>query len=271
MQAGGGAAGALIVEDPPGYLPDVYANMQERILFVSGHNLATLQTMATSSQSVLWTTAVASATNAGQDTNVFLVNGQMGPDLTLASHTWYRFRFIFAAVEQSLTLSVTPTGNGGAACTLKLIAKDGVYLPTIPRDITQVLLFPGARADVAVSCTCTTYPCTATLGSAGVAQGRRQMMGGMGGGGAGPGAAGANAATVDLLTLTVTQTANGQTATLPSFTPTRPCYLADLRSATPNTDGALNLNGGTRSVQYNNQGQSMTYANLHANGGTMRT
>ena len=184
LQAGGGAAGALIVNDPPGYLPAQYADMVEKVLFVSSHNLATLQTMAVSSESTLWSTANTDATAAGHDTNVFMVNSQIGAQMTIGSHTWHRLRFIYAAVEQTLELSLTDETNG-AACDLQLLAKDGVYLHNIPRAVTQVILFPGARADVAASCTCTTYPCTAILSSvaaaaAGPGPGRRNLRAGMG-------------------------------------------------------------------------------------------
>eukprot|EP01052_Picozoa_sp_SAG31_P031894 SAG31_NODE_3432_length_4280_cov_1.816073_1_plen_845_part_00 len=256
LQAGGGAAGAIIVEDPPGYLPDVYANMIEKILFVSGHNLQTLQPMAVSSQSTLWASATATATTLGLDTNVFMVNGQLSREMTIASHSWHRLRFIYAAVEQSLELHVVAS-TGGAVCDLQLIAKDGVYLNTIPRPITTVILFPGARADVAMSCVCTTYPCTATLSSGA----RRRLRGGQG-----PQAAGAAVVAVDILTLVISETSGAAVVPLPEYSPQRPCYLADLRSATPATSGALNLNGGDRAVRYNGQGESMTYANVHAGG-----
>eukprot|EP00931_Biecheleriopsis_adriatica_P055184 TRINITY_DN3256_c0_g1_i5.p1 TRINITY_DN3256_c0_g1~~TRINITY_DN3256_c0_g1_i5.p1 ORF type:complete len:635 (+),score=115.07 TRINITY_DN3256_c0_g1_i5:68-1906(+) len=259
LQAGGGAAGMLIVEDPEGYLPTEYSSMIEKTMFISGHNLMTLQTMAQSASSDILENAADTATGAGKDTNVFLVNGQLDTTISVNSGTWYRFRMVYAAVEQQLQLSV----SGDGTCDLKLMAKDGVYLDSIPRDITTIYLFPGARADVAVSCTCTTYPCTAMLGSAG----RRLQRGG---GGGGPAAAGAGAANVQLLELSIAD--GGATApTLPTFTPVRPCYLVDLRSATPTARGNLNMAGGARAITYDGTGQSMTYANTHANGGTMRT
>ena len=44
--------------------------------------------------------------------------------MTISSHVWHRFRIVYAAVEQSLRLNV----QGDAACTMQLLAKDGVYL-----------------------------------------------------------------------------------------------------------------------------------------------
>merc|ERR1719450_1353284 len=37
LQAGGGMAGVIIVEDPDNYLPTEYSSMTEKILFISGH------------------------------------------------------------------------------------------------------------------------------------------------------------------------------------------------------------------------------------------
>ena len=38
------------------------------------------------------------------------------------------------------------------ACQMLLLAKDGVYLPTAPRAITQGMLASGNRADVLINC-----------------------------------------------------------------------------------------------------------------------
>ena len=72
----------LIVEDPSGYLPEEYANMVEKLLFFSCHNLVTLQKMAGDSQSVLLNSASTDATALGLDTNVFLTNGQQSKTMT---------------------------------------------------------------------------------------------------------------------------------------------------------------------------------------------
>eukprot|EP00403_Amphidinium_massartii_P039103 CAMPEP_0178435136 /NCGR_PEP_ID=MMETSP0689_2-20121128/33774_1 /TAXON_ID=160604 /ORGANISM="Amphidinium massartii, Strain CS-259" /LENGTH=687 /DNA_ID=CAMNT_0020057203 /DNA_START=33 /DNA_END=2096 /DNA_ORIENTATION=+ len=277
LQAGGGAAGLLIVNDPVGYLPDIYANMPEKVMMISGHNLQTLETMADAASSGLLQDAVSLASNAGLPTNLFLVNGQIGPTLTMPSHTWHRFRMVYAAVEQSINFEVTGSDNGGA-CQFQLLAKDGVYLPTFPRSITYAALFPGARADIAVSCTCTTYPCTINIGSSGgnrrLAPRRLQKPPPPGGdGGAPPDAPGGDMATADYLALTITETANGVVADLPATTVDRPCYLVDLQGVTvPQAQrGSLALQGGERRVQWNGAGESMTYDAVHANGGTKHT
>jgi FtsP/CotA-like multicopper oxidase with cupredoxin domain len=266
IQAGGGAAGVLIVDDPVGYLPTEYSSMTEKVLFISGHNLVTLQDIATASQSTLMTSAATDAQNSNLDTNVFLVNGQLGPSMTVSSHAWYRLRMVYAAVEQRLELTIA----GDATCQTQLLAKDGVYLSTIPRAVTTIYLFPGARSDIALACTCQTYPCTSRLES-NAGGGRRLQP--MGRGGAGPGDAGGNVVTVAVMEIIVTDSGAASTPSLPTTSLQRPCYLADLQSATvPNANtGTLDLNGAARSVTWNGQGNSMTYQAIHANSGTMST
>ena len=211
--------------------------MVEKVLFLSLHNLNTLSTIATSSQSTPLANAATVAGTQSQDTNVFLVNGQKDSSMAMASHVWHRFRMVYAAVEQQLDLSIT-TATNGAACQWKLLAKDGVYLSEIPRTIGDVILFPGARADVAVSCTCTTYPCTATMGSGAARRSRHSRHLLQPGG---PGAAGTDTVTATFLTLAISETSGGIVATLPTTVLKRPCYLVDLQTVTPTTTGELNL------------------------------
>jgi len=266
IQAGGGAAGVLIVDDPVGYLPTEYSSMTEKVLFISGHNLVTLQNIATAAQSTLMTSAATDAQNSNLDTNVFLVNGQLGPSMTVSSHAWYRLRMVYAAVEQTLELTIV----GDATCQTQLLAKDGVYLNTIPRAVTTIYLFPGARSDIALACTCTTYPCTSRLES-NAGGGRRLQQ--MGGGGGGPGTGGGDVVTVSVMEIIVTDSGAASTPSLPTTTLQRPCYLANLQSATvANANkGTLALNGAGRKVEWNGQGTSMTYQAIHANSGTMST
>jgi len=195
------------------------------------------------------------------------VNGQLGRTMTIGSHVWHRLRMIYAAVEQSLTVTVV----GDATCELQLLAKDGIYLNEIPRAVNAVYLYPGSRADVAMSCTCTAYPCTTELRSQ--AARRLQPPGqGQGQGGQGPTDVGLDVADVTLLTVSVTETAGGVVRTLPTTALDRPCYLADLRQAAvpSGQSGALAFNGGAMAVTWDGIGDSMNYANIQAlAGGSM--
>ena len=288
LVCGGGAVGVIIVEDPDGYLPAVYASMIEKILFLSLHNLNTLSTIATSAQSTPLANAATVAAAQTQDANVFLVNGQKDASMGMVSHLWHRFAWSTQQWSSSLIcrLLLQPTAllaNGSCWPRTEFISQTD---PEIPRTIAEVILFPGARADVAVSCTCTTCPCTASLSSAASRRSSRHPWPGhrqdaqtsmyIPGPWArhllqkgGPGAAGTDVVTGTFLTLAVSETSGGAVAALPTTVLTRPCYLVDLRSTAPTTIGALNLGGGLgqlgqRVVQWNGAGTSMTYANVHA-------
>lgn len=156
-------------------------------------------------------------------TDAVLVNGMTNPVISLTANKWYRWRLVYAAVDSFIEPSL-------AGCSVKLLAKDGVYLHSAPRDITAGYMAPGNRADWLVSCPAGTFTWASNA--------RRRLQGkggGMAGGGAG------NAGLAQLLA-TVVVTDTGETACEPPvFAINRPCYLADLRAATPSQTSAINL------------------------------
>jgi len=161
VHAGGGAVGMLIVDDPAGSIPDDIAAMPELLLVMVHLNMPELTTIAqefeANCQDLGGTPAQcddpvwANGATSGQQSDVVLLNGMTEPVLSLVADTWYRFRMVFAAVDATLT----PTLDG---CTVRLLAKDGIYLPSAPRDLTEGgFMGPGNRADWAVSCPAGTY------------------------------------------------------------------------------------------------------------------
>jgi len=83
------------------------------------------------------------------------------PKVTIQPGTWYRFRMVFAAVEMVLQMAE----SGPAFCSVKLLAKDGIWLPISPRNLknssaaggagmTPIQMAPGNRADIAIACVC---------------------------------------------------------------------------------------------------------------------
>lgn len=246
LQAGGGAAGLIIVDDPAGYLPDVYMNMIEKVLFVSYHSFQRLQRLARNSMTTLLNNSEDILLENNFTEGQYLVNGQRKPTVTIEADKWYRFRLVFAAVELLWELQLTPV-SGGGVCQALLLAKDGIYLDKIPRVVTEIPLFPGARADVAVSCTCPSPPCTWSSAPESDPQN-------------------------NILTLQITEAGDGTPAPeLPEYSPQRPCYLADLRSAVVPEANKVKINfaGERRAVEFNGVGESMTYENTHRNGSTM--
>jgi FtsP/CotA-like multicopper oxidase with cupredoxin domain len=79
----------------------------------------------------------------GRQGNVLLVNGHANPGLRLAPGGLHRFRFVNAATARYFRLSL-----GGSA--FEVIGFDSGKLER-PRRVTELLLVPGARADVLVA------------------------------------------------------------------------------------------------------------------------
>jgi len=233
IHAGGGAAGMIIVEDAANALPAEVSSLDEMSFVLLHLNMPELTAVAqqyetncvnaggTAAQcdDPVWANGPAS----GTQTDAVLVNGMTNPIISLTANKWYRWRLVYAAVDSFIEPSL-------AGCSVKLLAKDGVYLHSAPRDITAGYMAPGNRADWLVSCPAGTFTWASNA--------RRRLQGkggGMAGGGAG------NAGLAQLLA-TVVVTDTGETACEPPvFAINRPCYLADLRAATPSQTSAINL------------------------------
>eukprot|EP00931_Biecheleriopsis_adriatica_P018005 TRINITY_DN12725_c0_g1_i3.p1 TRINITY_DN12725_c0_g1~~TRINITY_DN12725_c0_g1_i3.p1 ORF type:complete len:610 (-),score=105.37 TRINITY_DN12725_c0_g1_i3:194-2023(-) len=168
LQLGGGMLGMLIVEDPPGYLGGkdsvlVRASSAERekILVLAWHNFGLQQLIAKAAEAKYLQTAKEDLLAGGQKSNVMLVNGQVKPELEIVSGDWYRLRLLYTAVSSNIHAELRATST--ASCEWKLIAKDGVYLNDLPRVVTSLYLFAGARNDVLLRCSCSSAPCAASI------------------------------------------------------------------------------------------------------------
>ena len=279
LQAGGAAAGLLIIEDAEGEVPDVISAMLEIPLIITHVDMELLQEIQEEFNTALWQVK-------GTSDAVLLVNGQTTPTLAVTEGVWMRFRMLYAAIESTATLAFTASSSG-VSCEMGLMAKDGVYLEVFPRRVTELPLYPGARADVAVRCTGSG---TVYLGSGNLNLSRRRLTpeaeqetmhrrillqgggggGGSGGGGGGPPpsgggppgrATGPNAGergtgrdggregetdSVEGLVLTLEVSSSGISAQpdLPYVRVQRPCYLANTLEATPDVTQSLSLGGG---------------------------
>ena len=101
VHAGGGAAGAIIVEDPAGSIPDWLSAMEEKLLFFQHVNMPELTTVSqeyeTNCQNAGGTAAQcddtfwAAGPTSGAAANVVLLNGMTQPVMTIeatsCSHT----------------------------------------------------------------------------------------------------------------------------------------------------------------------------------------
>mmetsp|Transcript_101564 Transcript_101564/g.255975 ORF Transcript_101564/g.255975 Transcript_101564/m.255975 type:complete len:799 (-) Transcript_101564:63-2459(-) len=162
-QAGGGALGAIIVEDPDGALPPEVEGMPEKVMAFTlvdmrmTANLIGGSPVPGNSGFEKWSRGHLWKNQTGQyiDENavVSLVNGQYKPKMQIVSGKWYRFRMIFAAIE--LNLAVFDAFRKNARCEFQLLAKDGIYLNVAPREVQRLFFASGNRVDVAFRCTCT--------------------------------------------------------------------------------------------------------------------
>lgn len=232
LQAGGGMAGVLIIDDAVGDLPSEVLALPEVVLMIQHIPVGDLHTMAVEAGDDLMTLDYE---DNGGDAFI-LCNGQVQPQITLTQGVNTRLRMVFAAVEASVELSIPEAEALG--CSWELLAKDGVYVSPAPRAVGDVYLAPGNRADVIIRCD---EAGTGSLQSiASTRRSRRQGMGGgMGGPGGpmGPGNPGGVGATMTATVATLAVIASTATAdtSITAFEPKRPAYLADLTSY----DGAL--------------------------------
>jgi FtsP/CotA-like multicopper oxidase with cupredoxin domain len=143
VQAGMGAAGVIIVEDPEGSIPGEIRDMPEHIMVLAMLNMPTLMKLLRQGHDQLVQTDDVS--------NYVYVNGQVEPEKTVGHGQWNRFRLLFAAVQQ--TIRLVPQSDD-ASCEMQLLAKDGIYLTEFPRTVETISMFPGARSDFAIRCQC---------------------------------------------------------------------------------------------------------------------
>lgn len=125
-----------------------------------------------------------------------LTNGQINPTIRVDVNEWVRLRVVFSGwVSRSLDMNIP-------GCDMQLLAKDGIYIRDFPRSITTAPVPPGGRVDVMVRCSLPSrsFPIRGWRGNT-------------------------------VATITTSSIVNPRT-TLPSWTPTFPSYIADLRGST---------------------------------------
>lgn len=137
LQVAGGAALALIVEDPPGTLPAQVEAAPEVLMVVMQIDLEMTQRIA-SRAGDSWFQLDGSLQA--------LVNGEVNPSISVAAGEWTRFRVIYAGW-------LAETLNFNVGCEMVLLAKDGIYIRDFPRSLTGLAPIPaGGRADLLLRC-----------------------------------------------------------------------------------------------------------------------
>ena len=141
FQVGGGAAAAVIVEDPVGFLPSPVEDAKDILLLSQEINPRESSEVVSISQG---SNLLNSDTTS--DNRVIVVNGQVRPSIPINAGEWNRLRIInagWAGDGYELTIQ---------GCEMYLLAKDGIYISDFPRAISSALIFLGARADIMVRC-----------------------------------------------------------------------------------------------------------------------
>lgn len=151
-------AGVIIIEDDPLLAPPELLAMDDVIAVVQGLYLANNTADPITKYSNMWATA----SNANTSTldldldnpfnitsNLLLVNGQYKPTLDMRPGEIKRVRVVNALSTDSLYFGLA--ADSTAACTMTLLARDGVYIDT-PRPETALYVPPAGRTDIAVQC-----------------------------------------------------------------------------------------------------------------------
>jgi FtsP/CotA-like multicopper oxidase with cupredoxin domain len=114
IQTGQGAAGMLIVDDPPGYLPKQIEDMEEINLMIQHLNIDELKKFANTSGFEWWigdsSIVYGNATTETGNTNMMLLNMQYIPKITVQQGKW----------SSTMDVLIRTAPNG---CELQLLAK----------------------------------------------------------------------------------------------------------------------------------------------------
>eukprot|EP00560_Eucampia_antarctica_P005560 CAMPEP_0197842830 /NCGR_PEP_ID=MMETSP1437-20131217/46962_1 /TAXON_ID=49252 ORGANISM="Eucampia antarctica, Strain CCMP1452" /NCGR_SAMPLE_ID=MMETSP1437 /ASSEMBLY_ACC=CAM_ASM_001096 /LENGTH=553 /DNA_ID=CAMNT_0043452767 /DNA_START=231 /DNA_END=1892 /DNA_ORIENTATION=+ len=154
LHLGGGAALALVVKDPPGYLPPQIENAQDTVLVFQDWDIVKLIDASSAAGDARFNAGLRSI-EGGKDIGqrFVTVNGMYQPTLTIVQGEWQRWRVLYAG-WQDLTLELSLEENG-ADCEMHLLAKDGIYINDYPRSLADdptLPVPPGGRADVMIKC-----------------------------------------------------------------------------------------------------------------------
>jgi len=150
LQVGGGAAGAIIVEDDPktSVLPPEILQAREILLVLQEMQLDRLKDVAKSAEDTIVNLQLLEQASGFDVTKekFYLTNGQINPSVPLKPNEWVRLRIIHSGwLFGRLDIEIP-------GCDMQLIAKDGVYLPILPRKIERAEMVNAGRADIMVQC-----------------------------------------------------------------------------------------------------------------------
>ena len=214
IQVGGGALGAIVIEDSASdNIPAEISAIPEHVLVFNQVKIDQMQLMTKAAGDTLWhaepKTDQCSQPEIDADADSFLVNGQSHPSLDIKYGEWTRLRLVNGAMMNWLELQKPEN------CEFQLLAKDGIYLDDAPRSIDHAVLPGGGRADIAIRCQSTGKVELTSQMTRSRAFSNQFLWEG------------------ELMTLNVTESDNPVAADLPELNYQRPCYLPDLQNVKP--------------------------------------
>lgn len=138
LQISGGAFGLIIIDDSLDGIPSNVAGMTERQLVLG---LLDPKAAGTGGDELL---------NGTLKTPTWTANGIVGGTLSMPPDTWQHWRVLLAdrnAIAKTVTV--------GSQCELELMARDGVWRTSVPKNLSpenSITLTGASRADLAVRC-----------------------------------------------------------------------------------------------------------------------
>eukprot|EP01084_Bolivina_argentea_P155588 271139_1 len=147
VQVGGGAYGAIIVEDDAimENLPNWYTIMDELVMVIGSFDLRTIANLYSNNIDELFKTNIGSS--------FYLINGEYKPTICIQENKWIKLRILHVDIANNMQLHIDSN-----YCQIYLLAKDGVIIHgednITPRLIASNKLYfsVSSRADIAISC-----------------------------------------------------------------------------------------------------------------------
>jgi FtsP/CotA-like multicopper oxidase with cupredoxin domain len=138
--------GALIIEDKQlsDGVPDEIFAMPTLVVTIQHFDVWDLRSTAELSDDVLFNLQFLDSIDLY---DFYLVNGDLQPTITVNANEWTRFRVVHTSPTRSGIISFQ-----NCECELYLLAKDGVYLPRVPRRVSQLFFTVSSRVDFALRC-----------------------------------------------------------------------------------------------------------------------
>ena len=174
VQVGGGAAGALIVEEEESDLPPEILGYTEKVIvmqhiYARTSDMWGLYQVSEASMDDLFFPSYEPTGNADPDLrgSWWLMNGLYQPTISIQPGEWQRWRFVTSAVDKGLIVTIVdkdpsrrtlrngpapPPPPVSAPCEILLLSKDGVTVSPAPRAVEVMYFNAATRADILIRC-----------------------------------------------------------------------------------------------------------------------